>query len=185
MAMLSQTVTVPLGPDQTFSYDFSIPTIYLMTADFAGVGAGDPVAPVVSYEIDIQLNGLSVWNSTATLEGGLLGRSFTDSGVALVKSPVGDLVNDNEAGYVFSPFSGALSLGTFAGGQSFTVETKLTASLAGGPYELGGLALIGDPANIGSSQFSGSISAVPEPQTYALLGGLGLLGFGVFRRLRR
>ena len=53
----------------------------------------------------------------------------------------------------------------------------------GNPYHDGAWSAPGGFRGIAS--FSTVLSTVPEPETYAMLAGLGLVGFGLYRRCRK
>jgi hypothetical protein len=84
-----------------------------------------------------------------------------------------DLVDLTLAGNYTAGFLGANG-GTPAGAEA----ALIAAILAGKAY-----------LNIHSESFPGGeirgFLAIPEPATYALIGGLGLVGFGAVRRFRR
>ncbi len=180
----TDTVINDSGATQEFFYDFTVngPGLYL--ADFAGTGVS-PGAPVSRYDITVLVDGLPMWESSAILEGGLLGHSLTESGTDL--GGTYDAISSNLFGYRFGDYSDTISLGIFNDGDSFVFETVMSVSISAFPAELGGLAFIGDPGNIvgmGGNIFSqtvggggggGPTTTVVEPGTYALL-GVGLLG---------
>ena len=63
-------------------------------------------------------------------------------------------------------------------------EVSLYWSKGSGPSSAAQRNFPGAPYLLDESQ-SFTLYAVPEPQTYALLSGLGLFGFAVWRRLSR
>jgi hypothetical protein len=83
------------------------------------------------YEIDIRLNGTSIWNSSANLQynGGTNTFSFTDDPV---NSLGGTLYNTATSySYFFGPFTQTISLGTFAPGETKLFEYDLKTIATG------------------------------------------------------
>ena len=145
----------------------------------------------IQYSIQVQLNSLTIWDSAATLFGGRLGYTLTQTGTDLgatffcIDSGFGcDEINPGSRfGYTFGDFSDRLLLGAIPDGESFTLETIMNVSVSAPPFEMGGLAFIGDPSTIGTDPgISGSIGIVPVPAAVWLFGS-GLLGLvGIARR---
>lgn len=86
-----------------------------------------------------------------------------------------------------SGFTGAapynnITLGSFAGafiGGGGYVGGPVFGNGGGGGFTEG------NPSSFAAGSFSTTaVSAVPEPETYAMLAGLGLVGFGLYRRCR-
>jgi hypothetical protein len=77
-------------------------------------------------------------------------------------------------------FSNFATSGTFSySGTAVDTAGEINALFAGGLY-----------VNIHTLEFPGGeirgqLTPVPEPETYAMIAGAGLVGFGVFRRFRR
>lgn len=185
-ASFGESVTNTTGATQDYFFDFNVFGPRLEIADFAfGADA------TVQYSIEVLLNGLPIWDSAATLVGSGNGFTLTQSGTDLGATffCVGAACNETSPGsrfgFSFGDFSGQLALGPVADGSSFTLETIMNASVTALPFELGGLALIGDPNSIGSTPgVSGSVSTgvIPVPAAVWLFGS-GLIGLiGVARR---
>ncbi|TRT54935.1 MAG: PEP-CTERM sorting domain-containing protein [Microcystis aeruginosa Ma_QC_C_20070703_M131] len=83
------------------------------------------------YEIDIRLNGTSIWDSSANLQynGGTNTFSFADTGTY---SLVGTLnTTPTSSTYSFGPVTKTIPLGTFAPGETFLLEYDLKTIATG------------------------------------------------------
>jgi hypothetical protein len=148
-------------------------TLFNFTLDLNGLNEV-PTTPSPGIGI-----GTATWDSDTsvlTMSGtftGLLAptsAAHIHTGVAGANGPV--LV-----GITFSNFA---TSGTFSySGTAVDTAGEINALFAGGLY-----------VNIHTLEFPGGeirgqLTPVPEPETYAMIAGAGLVGFGVFRRFRR
>lgn len=185
-ATFGEVVTNTTGATQDYFFDFNVVGPLLEIDDYVF----GPVA-TIQYDITIELDGAPIWSSAAALVGGQPGFTLTQTGTDLgatffcLSAGCTEATPGNRFGYTFGDFSDRLSLGAFADGASFTLETILDVSVSSPPFEMGGLALIGDPSNIGTAPgVSGSVSVgvIPVPAAVWLFGS-GLLGLvGLARR---
>jgi hypothetical protein len=186
-AIFGETVTNNTGVTQDYFFDFNVLGPRLEIADFVfGPDA------TIQYAIEIQVNGATIWDSAAVLFGGGTGFALTQTGTDLgasffcLNAGCTEASPGSRFGYTFGAFSDRLSLGAFADGDSFTLQTTMAVSVDALPFEFGGLASIGDPNSIGATPgVSGAVSAgvVPVPAAVWLFGS-GLLGLIAVARRR-
>jgi len=146
-----------------------------------------------SYSADIRVNGVSIWNSAATLTNDATQSNLTQSGTSL-----GSYWSGNDY-YSWSPFAKTLNLGTFASGEEFTLDYFLTTNVTnsilnpgvcdGYGYGCTSRAQFGDPNEIASAMNEDTIkpgvtASVPEPTSLVLL-GVGLAGLAFRRRAKK
>jgi hypothetical protein len=85
------------------------------------------------YEIDIRLNGTSIWDSSAELQydGGTNTFSFADTGTHSLGGTLSPLTPTTSYSYFFGPFTQTISLGTFAPGETKLFEYDLKTIATG------------------------------------------------------
>jgi len=176
-----ETYTNTSGVPMEYTYNFHITEGLLYTSSDGINYDGGPVPTQVGaaayYDIGISLDGVSEWASWVSLEGDFL----TLAGVPL------PMTQNSATSYSFGPYDGALALGVYGPGESFTLEylMEVTAEAEADPTgELGheARAYFGDPPFlIGTPGMGGTVTGrmigvIPEPATLTLLalGGLGL-----------
>jgi len=183
--------------DGTYEFDIFLLGAQLRVMDFAGVGALDPFAPAASFAVTVDLHsggGVSrLFESTATLKGGLLGHSLTESGEDL-GATFFSVGFGFEFGYDFGTHFQHFDLGFLNAGDF--IDYQMSVSLTSGRFELGGGAFFGDPNDLDGTGSGGLLTLVspdsggggpepiPEPGTIALF-GLAAAGFAVRRWRRR
>ena len=180
IARLTYSTTNTTGAAADFFFTFSIlgPRLEIRDSSQAGLNMHSVGAPDASYTAQIQVNGDPIWRSFAELYGGRNGHLLfeEDTDLGGTRYGTGGLI-----GYQFSNYGNTLPLGTFANGETITVEAVLQVDLSSAWLDLGALAQIGDPNALGTTGgFSGDFSNVPEPATATLL----LIGFA-FAGMRR
>jgi hypothetical protein len=175
-ATLTYSTVNTSGAAADFFFSFLILGPRLEIQDFAGLRTTSPGAPHARYVAEIVVNGDTLWSSSAELFGGRITHALSEFGTDLggVRYGAGGLI-----GYQFSNFSDTLALGTFAAGETITVEAILQADLESAGFELGATAEIGDPNELTTTGgFGGGFASVPEPSTVALFAaGLALTGW--------
>ncbi|MFO7774686.1 MAG: PEP-CTERM sorting domain-containing protein, partial [Candidatus Hydrogenedentota bacterium] len=142
------------------------------------------------YEIDIELDGSSVWNSQAVgIYDGTDGIAI-DDGFTLAQWGTGIPLESQGGGvWNFEDYEDTVNLGVIGAGDSFTLNYTMNTYVSGSNGPSGMSAQIGDPFNINADDpmqrpgVSNSVRVVPEPATITLL-GLGLLGAATRRRWR-
>ena len=167
--------------------------------DHEGVGAvagnvtAGAVINITADQNDLWLGGpdlpYHLWSNANGQIGDLFANGADESGKAL-----GTLIGTGNGlyGYTYG-HNGNLTFPTF-----FAPYGALVGQIDFGAYFLVGTSYSGvasasgtlrlyywDPDgqdNVGSINANVTIGAVPEPSTYALIGGLALVGFGLFRR---
>ncbi len=85
------------------------------------------------YEIDIRLNGTSIWDSSAKLQydGGTNTFSFADTGTHSLGGTLSPLTPTTSYSYFFGPVTTTISLGTFAPGETKLFEYDLKTIATG------------------------------------------------------
>lgn len=184
-AIFSEEFTNNSGITQSYTYDFFVPAPSLRIADFV-FGPDATISYNMAINVIANSTSTPLWNSSAILQGGRPGFTLTELGTDLggtfVCFDTGcDPSNPGAIfGYDFNPFSDILSLGTFANGESFTLEVLVEVSVSTLPFELGGFATIGDPGNVSGEGFGGTITSQPVPEPLTILGVGTAVGFGTF-----
>ncbi len=142
---------------------------------------------------DISVNGQSVWGATQTLSLNGSGYSLSETGAAIghddvIYTEANESENASQtASYLITGFTGAINLGSFAAGQTVDVTYTLSSIARwedpdGCAYECGYVHVsIDDPLEVSGSAGLRITTAVPEPESYALMLA-GLLFVGRFAR---
>ena len=188
---MSDSYTNAGGSAEDLSYSFFMQPLDLAIGDWAGAGNTDPNAPyggepLVEYGMTITGNGSTVWESSASLRGGRISHTLTESGTDL-----GGTYYEEQGGsvfgYTFDLYADTLDLGVLNPGDTMDLIAEIWVSVATAPYELGGRAGLLDPG-AGNLGWGGELLAdatttplpVPEPSTLLLLGA-GIAGLMVAR----
>lgn len=145
-------------------------------------------------------NGLGSYfavTTSATLNG-LGGARYDKAGTGLNLNinpftgfEIGEIYNDSsvEFSVIFHSASGsAKTSSVHAGGAAYNLTLSLGSLATTGtfdPAHVTSIEFFADPQLNGGDVQLHSIELVPEPSTYAMIAGLGLMGFGLVRRMRR
>lgn len=186
-SILISEITNTTGEVASFAYDFFVPGPRLTLADFAGLSDTDDPTNRVFFDFRVSLDFGSGFLPFVVSQGELMGGSVSHSlGTAGTDTLGSTFFTDgtypgNIFGYQFDDLESAVT-GFLPDGQTVAVKSQLFVSLAAPGFETGGAASIGDPLNLTSGAFSGSLSIVPVPAA-AWLFGSGLLGLiGIAKR---
>lgn len=164
----------------------------LLIAALASLTMASAQATIFSFSLDLNgLNevptnpspGIGIGTATWDSETSLLTMAGTFTGLMAPASAAH--IHPGAAGangpvLVGITFSSGSTSGTFSySGTAVDTVAEIDALFAGGLY-----------VNIHTLEFPGGeirgqLTPVPEPETYAVIAGAGLVGLGVFRRLRR
>lgn len=124
------SVTNDTGTAQAFTFSFLINQGSLSTNDYySGLSGSDFLS--ASYTANILVNGVSIWGSSATLTTTETGSTLTKTGTDLGS------YTDGYNYYSWSPFSSTLNLGTFASGETFTLDYFITTSVTNSIFSTG------------------------------------------------
>jgi hypothetical protein len=161
------------GAPADYVFDFSITPASLRIVDFAGLPDASNNAVDVSFQITIRANGAVVFEAGASVFGGNISHTLTETGTSLNPTFVAGSV----FGYDFAPYSDVLALGTVPNGGTITIEYEMVARVDTPGFEAGGRAEIGDPFDLsGTPGLSGTLRpAGPIPTQAASWGAIKTL----------
>jgi hypothetical protein len=189
-SILTSEITNTTGGMVPFSYDYFLPGPTLTISDFAGMSELDDPTISVFFDFRVSLDfgsgfGPASVVSQGILTGGYVSHTLDTAGT----DPLGSTFftdatyPNNIFGYQFDDLSGTVT-GSLADGATVGVQSSLFVRLTGPGFETGGAANIGDPLNLSTGAFSGSLNIVPIPAAVWLFGS-GLIGLiGIARRKR-
>ncbi len=143
-ARFTDVITNITSSPESFTFDFTIAPIRLAIEDGAGISDASLTPMVARYDIEILVNGLARFQSSAELRGGHRGHTLTPMGTDLggtVVTLLGPL-------YESDAFADSLPLGTLNPGESVTVTYSISVSTFNPGSETGSFARIGDPLNL-------------------------------------
>jgi len=90
------------------------------------------------------------------------------------------------AGYYTIAVSGFTATTPYNDVTAATFDSVITQFGSEGGQNVAGNSATFNSNNIAAGSFSTvAVTPVPEPETYAMLAGLGLVGFGLYRRCRK
>jgi len=186
-ATLTSDITNNTGGLAAFAYDFILPGPTLTISDFAGVSDTDVPTIRAFFDFRVSLDFgsgfLTFVVSQGELKGGIVSHTLGTAGTDPLSSTffTNSTFPDNVFGYQFDSLDGAVT-GFLDNGQTVTAKSSLFVSLDAPGFETGGAASIGDPLDLTSGAFSGSLSIIPVPAAVWLFGS-GLIGLiGLARR---
>lgn len=170
----------------------------LQVTDFAGAASqpnpfSDPTSRAIGARIsyDVAVNGVTMFRFVGDLFGGRGGSTVDlSSGVDGV-APDGSVVS-SALGFTrstsgpsslvdFSDLTGTLDVGRFAPGEAINLVATMRAEISAPPFELGGIAVIGDPNDLSSGgvlEQTGGPTMPPAPlpaSAWLLIASLGAL----------
>jgi hypothetical protein len=127
-----------------YIYSFALSPIELELIN-NNVNAADPLAPAVSYGVEVRANNVLLFESHALFKGGGLGHVLIETGTDLggVFS-----INEGTLQYDFASFQGVLDVGTAQPGATITVEAKLIGHTEAHRDYSGGEVDVGDPLDL-------------------------------------
>lgn len=187
-SILTSEITNTTGGVVPFTYDFFLPGSRLTIADFAGISDTSTPTIEVFFDFRILLDfgsgfGPASVVSQGILKGGYLSHTLDTAGTDPLGSTffTGPVLPDNIFGYQFDDLAGSVT-GFLADGATVGVKSEMFVRLTGPGFETGGAASIGDPLDLSTGAFSGTLNIVPVPAAVWLFGS-GLIGLiGVSRR---
>lgn len=116
----SATVTNNTGAAQNFTFNFFINAGSLTTSNSVGFSAAESL--FAGYDLNILVNGSSIWKSAATLTTDANGSNIAKSGANLNAGVT------SGSNYYWNSFSDVLSLGNFQDNETFTLDYFLTTT---------------------------------------------------------
>lgn len=142
------------------------------------------------YSILVGVDGSIVWSSEASITGNMNAITLNSTGTPLNPLPVnlpspGNPKPGEFIGYDFGSFGDNISLGVLSNqGDSVDVDIFVFSYISGVPdFETGAYSIIGDPTDpFGGNGVNAFI--IPEPRTYALIFGAGMILLVLFKRRR-
>lgn len=186
-SVLTSELTNTTGGNVPFAYEFFLPGPVLTISDFAGMSETDDPTIRAFFDFRVSLDFGSGFVphviSGGELTGGLVSHNLSTAGTDPLGSTFFTDINfpNNIFGYRFDDLSDTIT-GFLPAGQTVAVQASLFVSLGAPGFETGGAAAIGDPLDLSSGAFSGSLNIVPIPPAVWLF-GTGLIGlFGMARR---
>ena len=179
---MTSTWTNNSGQAQNYTFNFGL--FNSLTASTFSIDG----AVQAGFSADIFLNGVSVWHTSQNLFVDDVGPHLSSTGVDIGPGQVIGTPNTFafNAG-LSNNYLGALNLGTLANGGTFTVQ-YVVSSFGG---EMANNSNCGWECQKATSNTDGwgninQVSAVPEPETYALLlAGLGVISSVARRRKQK
>jgi len=183
-SILTSEITNTTGGIAPFAYDFFLAGPRLTILDFAGLSETDDPTIRAFFDFRVSLDFGSGFVpfviSQGELKGGIDSHTLATAGTDQLGST---FFSDSSSvfGYQFDDLDSAIT-GLLAAGETLSVKSQLFVDLDAPGFEGGGAASIGDPLDLSSGGFSGSLSIVPVPAAVWLFGS-GLIGLiGIARR---
>lgn len=195
-AIFSQTETNTSGGDAVYTLDFLLQGMSMyLNGDFGGASntgspfpslTGSSVGGLLDYQISV--NGTVIYSAHIEAFGGANSYGTTNElnlSANLIAQNCGQFGCTGMLVDIADK-AGTATIGTIADGETFTVDTTLTARFFANGFENEAFVFFGDPTALNasgtlSSSPTGGPAVVPLPAGFVLLGS-ALFGLGIARR---